>query len=116
MTRFGDLLFSSGIFADNLILRREGLAEVKPLVAIDAEYVDEVSRWLEDSMLYVAKREDFEQTDPLLLTLFRFLGINHRLNKPTTGEPLKADGRLVNKLHRAICDKAADYFSLPLNN
>lgn len=116
MTRFRDVLFKSGIFSENMILKRDGLVEIKPQSLYDEEYIDEVSRWVEESLIYITKREEFEKDNPMIITLFRFLGMNHRLSKPVTGEPLKADGRLVNKLHRAICDKTLDYFFLSGSN
>lgn len=86
--------------------------EFKPTSAYDKEYIDEISKWIDDSLLYINRREEFEQKNPMILTLFRFLGMNHRIIKPMSNEEIKTDERLLNKLHRAICDKSLEYFFL----
>lgn len=96
--------------SENMVLKKNGLIEFKPQSLYDEEYIDEISRWIEESLIYISKREEFEKDNPMIITLFRYLGMNHRIEKPVSGDPLVADGRLVNKLHRAICDKALDYF------
>jgi hypothetical protein len=48
----------------------------------------------------------------MVLTLFRYLGMLHRIINPMGGETLKVDDNLLAKLYQAICDKAAEYFSI----
>lgn len=99
-----------------MVPRKDGLLEFKPRSEYDDQYTDEVSKWIEDSLLYINKREEFEKSNPMIMTLFRFLGMNHRLAKPMSNKKIKIDERLVNKLHRAICDKALEYFFISLDN
>jgi hypothetical protein len=110
---FRDILNSNGIFSEHLILKSNGLLEFKPNSKYDYAYIDEISKWIDDSLLYISKREEFEKENPMVLTLFRFLGMNHRLLKPMSDKEIKIDERLLNKLHRAICDKSLEYFFLP---
>lgn len=107
---FRDLLFQNGMISENMILKKNGLVEFKAQTPYDEEYLDEVSNWVDESLLYISKREEYEKDNPMIITLFRYIGMNQRMEKPISGEPIKADGRLVNKLHRAICDKTLDYF------
>jgi hypothetical protein len=98
------------MISENMIMKKNGLIEFKPQPLYDEEYRDEVSKWIDESLLYISKREEYEKDNPMIITLFRYIGMNQRIDKPVSGEPIKADGRLVNKLHRAICDKTLDYF------
>ena len=66
--------------------------------------------WVEDTLKYLKAREDWEKSNPLLLTLFRYLQIEHRLANPYGKEVLIVSEDLRERLRRAICDKAAEYF------
>lgn len=71
-----------------------------------------MSQWVADSMIYIATRESFELDEPMILTLYRYLGVLERLLQPATGNKLAIDSLLYKQLNRAICDKACHYFTL----
>jgi hypothetical protein len=71
-----------------------------------------VGQWVADSMIYIATRESFEREEPMILTLYRYLGVLERLLQPATCNRLAIDSLLFKQLNRAICDKACHYFTL----
>jgi hypothetical protein len=74
-----------------------------------------VGQWVADSMIYIQTREGFEQDEPMVVTLYRYLGVLERLLQPMSSGKLAIDSLLFKKLNRAICDKACHYFTLGVN-
>ena len=73
----------------------------------------EITTWIEDALIYIKKREDFEKSDPLLVTLYRYLGVLHRIRNPMgSKKEFRVREDLLCKLYQAICDKSAEYFDI----
>ena len=73
---------------------------------------DEVTQWIEESMIYVKKREEFEQNNPLLLTLFRYLGMLYRINNPMAADGMPVQEGLLKQMYAAIAGKGVEYMEL----
>lgn len=59
------------------------------------------------------KREDFEKDNPLLITLYRYLGVLHRIRNPMGSKTeFRVRDDLLKKLYQAICDKTVEYFDI----
>lgn len=72
-----------------------------------------INDWIQESLIYTAQRESFEKDNPLVLTLFRYLGIRHKVMHPEVQfDSYKISSQLMAKLRKAICEKAVEYFTL----
>jgi len=73
----------------------------------------EITAWIEDALIYIRKREDFEKDDPLLITLYRYIGVLHRIKNPMGSKhEFRVREDLLRKLYQAICDKTVEYFDI----
>lgn len=90
------------------------------LIYDDVHKGDQINTWISDTMLYIAERAKFkeEHINQFVLTLFRYLGVRHRVLYPMSGEDYIVNPQIMKQLNRAICESAMKFFydkSAPLD-
>ena len=80
------------------------------LLMFGVKQKDQINTWLKDTMLYIEERKKHEKDQSKVLTLFRFLGLRHRIMHPTAGQEYEVDKRIMGQLNKAICSASCDYY------
>ena len=63
-------------------------------------------------LLYIADKSLFDEGEPELITLYRYLGLKHRSLNPLREEHFDMNQDLRHLLSRAICDSCLRYFEI----
>lgn len=64
-----------------------------------------------EQLYYIADKSLFQDGEPELITLYRYLGLKYRSENPVSKEHYDLNVDLKNLLERAICDSGVRYFA-----